>query len=164
MGDLFWKIFDKSLNVMAGLAGVILVFMTAAVCYTIFMRFFFTRTTIWVMQATEYGLLWVVFLSTAWLLKEQGHVVTEILHSAFRPRTRRYLDVTMFILGGLACAVCAYYAIEYTYGCTVKGITDVRGVTVPKAMIFCIVPVGFILLTMQFFRMTWETFARKDGP
>jgi C4-dicarboxylate transporter, DctQ subunit len=159
----FWRVFDRVLDLMAALSCGILVFMTAAVCYTIFMRFLFTRTTIWVMQATEYGLLWVVFLSTAWLLREQGHVVTEILHSAFSSRIRRYVDTIMFVLGGLACAICAYYAIGYTYDCATKGITDVRGVTVPKAVVFSIVPLGFSLLTVQFFRMVWDRFSRKNG-
>lgn len=158
---LFWKVFDKMLNVMAGLAAVVLLFMTAAVCYTIIMRFFFTRTTIWVMQVTEYGLLWVVFLATAWLLREQGHVITEILHSSFSPNTRKYLDTTTFVLGGLACAICAYYGFDYAYNCVMKGVTDVRGVTVPKAPVFAIVPVGFLLLTIQFFRQAWGRFTSK---
>mgnify|MGYP001572342014 CR=1 FL=1 len=50
----FWRLFDKLLDVMAALAGAILVFITAAVCYTIFMRFLFRQTTIWIMQITEY--------------------------------------------------------------------------------------------------------------
>ena len=54
---------------MAALAGVILVFITAAVCYTIGMRFLFTQTTIWIMPITEYALLWIVFLATTWLLR-----------------------------------------------------------------------------------------------
>ncbi len=54
---------------MAALAGVILIFITAAVCYTIGMRYLFTKTTIWLMQTTEYALLWIVFLATTWLLR-----------------------------------------------------------------------------------------------
>ena len=65
----FWKWFDRINDVMAGLAGVILVFICAAVCYSIGMRFLFKKTTIWIMQTTEYALLWILFLSTTWLLK-----------------------------------------------------------------------------------------------
>ena len=57
---------------MAGIAGVILVFICAAVCYTIGMRFLFRQTTIWIMQTTEYALLWIVFLGTTWLLRDKG--------------------------------------------------------------------------------------------
>jgi TRAP-type C4-dicarboxylate transport system permease small subunit len=37
-----------------------------------------------------------------------------------------------------------------------KGIADVRGVTIPKWIIFVIIPIGSILLTIQFFRMAWS--------
>ena len=105
----FWTLFDKLLNVMAVLAGVILVFIVGAVCYTIGMRYFFKQTTIWIMQTTEYALLWIVFLATTWLLREGGHITTDIIYSHLSNKTRLYLDAVMFIIGGLACAVMLYF-------------------------------------------------------
>src|SRR4030043_2113408 len=99
----FWRLFDKGIDVMAALAGAILVFITAAVCYTIGMRFLFKKTTIWIMQTTEYALLWILFLSTTWLLREGGHITTDIIHSHLGEETKRYLDFIMFILAGVAC-------------------------------------------------------------
>jgi hypothetical protein len=32
----------------------------------------------------------------------------------------------------------------------------VRAVTVPKSAVFIIIPIGSILLTIQFFRMAWS--------
>src|SRR3990172_5921898 len=93
----FWIFFDKIIDWMALLAGVILVFITAAVCYTIGMRYLFKKTTIWIMQTTEYALLWILFLSTTWLLREGGHVITDIIHSHLNETAKRYLDVTMFL-------------------------------------------------------------------
>jgi C4-dicarboxylate transporter, DctQ subunit len=154
----FWRVFDKLVDVMAALAGVILLFITAAVCYTIGMRFLFTKTTIWVMQTTEYALLWIVFLGTTWLLREKGHITTDVIYSHLSERARRPLDCTMFIIGGLACAFMVYFGIDYTHECIAKGVTDVRGVTIPKWIIFIIIPIGSILLTIQFFRMAWSRF------
>ena len=96
---------------MAALAGVILVFITAAVCYTIGMRFLFTKTTIWIMQTTEYALLWIVFLATTWLLREKGHITTDIIYTHLNEKTKRYLDCIMFVIGGLACAIMVYFGI-----------------------------------------------------
>jgi TRAP-type C4-dicarboxylate transport system permease small subunit len=67
----FWTVFDKLVDAMATLAWIMLLFLCAALCYTVGMRFLFTRTTIWIAQATEYALLWIVFLSTTWLLREK---------------------------------------------------------------------------------------------
>jgi C4-dicarboxylate transporter DctQ subunit len=152
----FWKLFDKLSDIMAALAGVILVFITAAVCYTIGMRYLFTKTTIWVMQTTEYALLWIVFLATTWLLREGGHITTDLIYTHLSHQTKRYLDCTMFVIGGLACAVMVFFGIDYARECIVKGVTDVRAVTVPKWIIFIIIPVGSLFLTLQFFRMAWS--------
>jgi TRAP-type C4-dicarboxylate transport system permease small subunit len=152
----FWKFFDRLSDIMAALAGVILVFITAAVCYTIGMRYLFTKTTIWLMQTTEYALLWIVFLATTWLLREKGHIRTDVIYTHLNEKTKRYLDCIMSIIGGGACAFLVYFGIDYVRECIIKGITDVRGVTIPKWIIFVIIPIGSIFLTIQFFRMAWS--------
>jgi TRAP-type C4-dicarboxylate transport system permease small subunit len=153
---LFWKSFDRLLNIMAGLAGIMLVFICAAVCYTIGLRFFFNQTTIWIMQTTEYALLWIVFLATAWLLRERGHITTDIIYSSLGDRAKQHLDIVMFLAGALTCAICLWYGIIYTFECISNNVNDVRAVTVPKWSVFVIVPVGFLLLTIQFLRMAWD--------
>jgi C4-dicarboxylate transporter DctQ subunit len=155
----FWNFFDKLLDLMAALAGAILIFICAAVCYTIGMRFLFTKTTIWIMQTTEYALLWIVFLATTWLLREGGHITTDIIYAHLNEKTKHILDCVMFVIGGLACAIMFCFGVLYTYDCILNEVTDVRAVTVPKSVIFIIIPIGSILLTIQFFRMAWRRFA-----
>jgi len=152
----FWKIFDKLSDVMAALAGAILVFITAAVCYTIFMRFLFNQTTIWIIPMTEYALLWIVFLGTTWLLREGGHITTDVIYVHLNEKTKHTLDCIMSVIGGLACAMMVYLGIVHMWDCIIHGVTDVRAVTVPKSAIFIIIPIGSILLTIQFFRMAWS--------
>ena len=159
----FWTLFDKLLNIMAALAGIILVFIVSAVCYTIGMRYFFRQTTIWIIQTTEYALLWIVFLATTWLLREGGHITTDIIYGHLSNKTKAYLDTIMFIIGGLACTVMLYFGITYTYECITSNVTDVRAVTVPKSAVFIIIPIGSLLLTIQFFRMAWQRLAAAKG-
>jgi C4-dicarboxylate transporter DctQ subunit len=154
----FWRFFDKLSGVMAALAGIILVFICAAVCYTIGMRFLFRQTTIWIMPTTEYALLWIVFLATTWLLREGGHITTDIIYAHLNEKTKPYLDCIMFVIGGVACAMMLYFGVIYMWDCMINKVTDVRAVTVPKSAVFIIIPIGFILLTIQFFRMAWSRF------
>jgi len=141
---------------MAALAGVLLVFISAAMCYTIFMRFIFRRTTIWITPISEYALLWIVFLGTTWLLKEGGHITTDVIYVHLNEKTKHYLDLIMSIIGGLACAMLFYFGVVHMYDCIIHGVTDVRAITVPKSAIFVIIPIGSILLTVQFFRTAWS--------
>jgi TRAP-type C4-dicarboxylate transport system permease small subunit len=154
----FWRFFDKLSDVMAALAGIILVFICAAVCYTIGMRFLFRQTTIWIMPTTEYALLWIVFLATTWLLREGGHITTDIIYAHLNEKTKPYFDCIMFVIGGIACAMMVYFGVVYMWDCIINKVTDVRAVTVPKSAVFIIIPIGFILLTIQFFRMACSRF------
>ena len=141
---------------MAGLAGTILVFITAAVCYTIGMRFLFTKTTIWIMQTTEYALLWIVFLATTWLFRERGHITTDVIYTHLNGKTKHYLDCIMYVIGGLTCIAMAFLGVIHVCQCIAGGVTDVRAITVPKTAVFIIIPIGSFLLTIQFFRMAWS--------
>ena len=153
---LFWRLFDKLIDAIAALAGVILVFITAAVCYTIFMRFLFRQTTIWIIPMTEYALLWIVFLGTTWLLREKGHITTDVLYTHLNENTKQTLDGIMFVIGGLVCAAMFFLGVIHMGQCIAGGVTDVRAITVPKTAVFIIIPIGSILLTIQFFRMAWS--------
>jgi hypothetical protein len=46
MSRRFWPVFDRVLDLLAALAGLILVFIVTAVCYTVARRYLFTQTTI----------------------------------------------------------------------------------------------------------------------
>jgi C4-dicarboxylate transporter DctQ subunit len=152
----FWRFFDRLSDLMAALAGVILVFITAAVCYTIGMRFLFRQTTIWIIPMTEYALLWIVFLGTTWLLREGGHITTDVVYVHLNKKTKGYLDFIMSVIGGLTCVLLVYLGVVHMYDCMIHGVTDVRAITVPKPAIFVIIPIGSILLTIQFFRTAWS--------
>lgn len=161
----FWKIFDKTLEAMAALAGLILVFITGAVCYTIFLRYFFHKTTIWIIQTTEYALLWIVFLGAAWLLREGGHITTDILHSRLKERQRKVLDMIMLSVGGTATGILFLLGSWHVVDCFFNQVTDVRAVTVPKGIVFIVIPMGSLFLALQFFRLSWEKFSelRRRG-
>jgi len=95
------------------------------------------------------------FPCDTWLLREGGHITTDILYVHLNQSTKRYLNGIMFVIGGFACAAMVVFGVVHLYECIAGRVTDVRAVTVPKAAVFIIIPVGSILLTLQFFRMAW---------
>ena len=152
----FWKFFDTLSGIMAALAGILLVLISAAMCYTIFMRFVFRQTSIWITPMSEYALLWIVFLGTTWLLREGGHITTDVVYVHLNEKGRRYLNLIMAVIGGLACALLLYLGIVHLCDCIIHGVTDVRAMTVPKSAVFIIIPIGSLFLTIQFFRIAWS--------
>jgi hypothetical protein len=53
---------------MAVLGGLLLLFITFSIAYSIVTRKLDLPTPVWVVQFDEYALLWVLFLATAWIL------------------------------------------------------------------------------------------------
>ena len=66
----------------------------------------------------------------------------------------------MLVIGGLTSALLVYLGLVHTWECIADGVTDVRAVTVPKAAVFIVIPLGSLLLTIQFFRMAWDRLTR----
>jgi C4-dicarboxylate transporter DctQ subunit len=156
----FWLFFDRLIDVMVFLSGLTMAFITAAICYEVVMRYFFLSPSVWVVQTCEYGLLWIVFLGTTWLLREKGHVTVDIIYSRLRDERRSFLNILTFSLAGIACLLVALFGALYTWESIVSRINDVRAVTVPKYAVFVIIPVGSLLLAIQFFRMVWSELSK----
>ena len=64
-------LFDRTMNAMAFLAGVILIFIMLSVCLEVILRDVFDAPQMWVTQVTECLLLYITFLGSAWLLREE---------------------------------------------------------------------------------------------
>jgi TRAP-type C4-dicarboxylate transport system permease small subunit len=100
--------------------------------------------------------LWIVFLGTTWLLREKGHITTDLVYTHLNDKAKRSLDFTMYVIGGLTCAAMLFLGVLHVCQCIAGGVTDVRAITVPKTAVFIIIPIGSSLLTIQFFRMAWS--------
>lgn len=149
----FWSAFDKLVDGMAGAAALVMVVITIAICREVVMRYFFASPSEWAIPFCEYSLLWMVFLGTTWLLRENGHVAVDVIHAHLPPKIRAGLDVVTHSLAAVAVGVMVLLGSQYTYECVLNGVTDVRAVTVPKAAVFVIIPFGSLLLLIQLLRM-----------
>ena len=151
------NLFDTLLNAMAFIAGVLLLFVTFSISYTILSRMAGFNSPVWVVQFNEYALLWITFLGTAWALARNKHVSIDLLTSRFSPKNQHYFKLFHGVLGTLICLVFFWYGYGVTMGQFKRGIIDVQAVDVPKYLVLIIIPVGFILLAVQFLRLFFET-------
>ena len=61
--------FDHILRILVAIACVILSLVMLSVCLEVFLRYFLNRPQVWVIELSEYALLYITFLSAAWVLK-----------------------------------------------------------------------------------------------
>ena len=125
---------------------------TIFVSWAVVMRYLNFNPPIWVIQYTEYALLWITFLGAAWLLREKGHIRIDTLVSRIRPRIARWLEVFNDLIGLGISVVIFLVGSTNTWDLYSRGIQDVKAVTLPMYGLFAIIPFGGFLLLLQFLR------------
>ena len=144
--------FDRLIESLAFMAGVLLLLITVFVSYAVITRYLNFKPPIWVLQFTEYGLLWMTFLGTAWLLREEGHIKVDTLVSRLGPKSLKTQQLTTDIMGFIVSVLIFWYGTLHTIDLYQRDIMDVRGVSVPKFALFMIIPLGGLTLSIQFVR------------
>jgi C4-dicarboxylate transporter DctQ subunit len=156
--------FDRIIGTLAFVAGVLLLLVTFFVCYSITMRYLNFKPPVWVLQFTEYALLWITFLGAAWLLKKDGHIRIDTLVSRLNPKNLRKVGIVDDFLGFIVSGIICWFGNLHTIDLYQRGIMDVKGVSVPKFALFLIIPLGGLTLLIQFGRDFFDKIRPKSRP
>jgi len=148
----FWSGFDRVLEIMANAGMVILFRMMIAVCWEVFSRYLLGRGTLWVIELSEYGLLFMTFLGTAWVLRNEGHVEMDIVIAALQPKTRRSLRLVTSIACAIVCLSLAWSGADVALDYFQRDLHRPTLMEPLASPIFAIMPIGFFLLFVQFVR------------
>jgi len=150
--------FDRIIGGLAFFAGVLIVLITAAISLGVIVRFTTARSIVWIFEITDYCLLWIAFLGTAWVLKADGHVRMDILLNQFKPRHQTMINMVTSAVGAIACLVLCYFSAKVTWQHFWTNYLFTRFLMVPSYPILIIIPAGSFLLCIQFIRRTYGYF------
>jgi TRAP-type C4-dicarboxylate transport system permease small subunit len=133
------------------LGAVLLLMMMFSISYGALTRSLGLPSPIWIVQVNEYNLVWVCFLATAWVLSVNKHVRVDILMSRFGRKGQNVLLFIQDVVSTLLCAVFCYLCSLSTWEHFREKVMDVGSIDVPKGWVLIVIPMGFLLLTLQFF-------------
>ena len=146
--------FDRRLakieTACANLALVCIVFLVAAVCYEMLMRGLFDRPQSWVVELTEYSLLYITFLGTSGLLRQNGHVSVDLLTDALNPAWKRRLALVSAALCFVVCVILTCFATLATIDAQRRGVYKPTILEFPTWIVLAVIPVGSLLLSLRF--------------
>ncbi|MDX2478931.1 MAG: TRAP transporter small permease [Desulfuromusa sp.] len=146
------KLLDRICFFAAWIACLLLLFDAFSIGYSIITRHLGLSTPVWVIQFVEYSLLWITFLGTAWVLSNNKHVALPLITDRLGEKGRRNIAVVHNFVGMGLCGVLCWFGSMTTWDHFVRQITDVGSVDVSKALVIVVIPIGFLLLTLQFMR------------
>lgn len=157
------RIVDRTIDGMAVLAGLAILFVMFSICYEVVVRYFHLRPPTWVTEITEYLLLYITFLGAPWVLKEDGHVRVDIVIGRLAGKTQRAFDFCTSVVGVLVCGVLVWYGTKTAWELYERGIPVIKTLAVPKVLLVGIIPVGSLFLIAEFVRRAhrfWNAFRR----
>ena len=148
---------DFITNLAAVLGGILLTGMVLMITLAVLMRYYFGLSVGWSTELAEYFIYLVVVLGAPWVLRNDGHVVVDILVCNLKPGIRRKLGIFVNLLGAAICGAFFYYSLLATIENFVKGTETIRIMPIPRYLPLMFLPVMSILLVFQFLRKGWKS-------
>ena len=103
-------------------------------------------------------MVYLPFLGGAWLLKKEGHVRIDVVLRYLRPKARALVDFATSILGAITLSLITWYSAQATWRSYALGMSRLGEITVPEYLILMVIPVGSVLLFIQFLRRAYRLF------
>jgi TRAP-type C4-dicarboxylate transport system permease small subunit len=155
-------IFDRILNVGGAVAGGLLVAVMLIVCIKVFFRYFLREGLIGIDQVSGTLMVYITFIGAAWVLRREEHVTIDFLVMQLSPDTRRWLNVIVSIICAGICLVLTVFGTVAVISSWQKGILIPAEIEIPRAINLAVIPLGALLLLIQFIRRTLFFFRGGD--
>lgn len=152
----FDRLLARAETFSANLAVAGIVFLIGAVCFEMLMRGAFDRPQVWVVEFTEYALLYITFLGAAALQREGRHVSVDLLTDALSDVWRRRLAIVSALICVAVTLVLTWFGTWAMLDAMERGVYKPTVMEFPTWIVLAVIPVGSLLLTLRFaHRLMW---------
>ena len=145
------RAFFGQVNLICAIIGAALLFAIAAVvCFEVVGRAFGAPSRLWVIEVSEYALLFITFLGAPYLLQLNRHVVMDLVVNGLTGTARKIARTGNALVGLFICAVLTWIGVDVVLDQLAEG---TREVTVMRPLSWCItaaMPLGTGLMAVQF--------------
>lgn len=146
------KIYDFIVTGLAVMAGILLVFMILSVSWEVITRYFLNNPTIWVIEISEYTLLYLTFLVGPWILRNDKHIRIEILLNRVDPKSQLILNMITSGIGTVICFIIFWWSALITWDNLMRKVYVASLLEPSKGLLMAVIPVGSFFLTTEFMR------------
>ena len=110
--DKLRHIFSR-LNLLCAVLGAALLFLIATIiCFEVTVRAFGGSSRLWVIEVSEYALLFITFLGAPYLLEKNAHVVLDLLYASLSRKPRLIVQTLNAGIGFAVCGVLTVVGIQ----------------------------------------------------
>ena len=159
---LFYKGLKKINLVCATVAGILTLFVTLSIFVDVFLRYVFSRPSIWITEVSTYLFLYIIYLATAYTLQAGTHIKVTFLLDYLGPRARRIVDLITSIFAIIFTTILFWQSTIMTWSAFKGKWTSPTILSAPFAYIHGVIVVGSFLLLLTFICTTILEFRGKD--
>jgi len=159
MANKAGRVFDRANAFFMVLGCVTIVALLAIVLYGVLMRYAFKQPKIWTVEVIEYCLLYITFIGASWVARtETWHVRNTMIISLLKERPQACVNCITSLISSIVMLVIAVFGASVTWqGIQYNYVIDTP-LRPPEYVLFISVPVGSLMLSIQFLRNSWGYF------
>lgn len=152
-------LYDRLLDFLFTIACCILVLVVVVVTRDVVMRYIFNRPGAFVLPFTELSIVMIVSLGNAWLLKEEGHVIIDIVLEKLKPIHKYILNTITSVLSAIVLFLIGFYSIPQIIDLVKHNVRWMETSTIIPAAAYMIpLTVSYFLFSIQFLRRAFLFF------
>jgi len=148
-GDGLERVMSRVNGFFVLIAAIMLVGLMVLVNADLFLRFFFRSPILGVTEVTELFLLYITFLGAAWVYRDDGHVVVDVLLYNLVAGSKRFFTIQNHIIVGIISFTLMYYGFLTTLDHYMRGVRNPTILETPIALAVGIIPVGAAALLLE---------------
>ena len=151
-------------NLACAILGAALLFGIATiVCFEVLGRALGAPSRLWVIEVSEYALLFITFLGAPYLLEKNRHVVLDLVLNSLSAGPFRVARAFNATVGLLLCLVLTWIGIDVVLDQFVTGTREVTVMRPQSWWITAAMPLGTGLMGLQFLDQVIRA-ARDEAP
>ena len=106
----------------------------------------------WIPELNEYLLFGLTFLGAPWVLRDQGHIVVDLVTQTLSPAAKRRVGFVGYLIGAVVCLVLCYYSVLVMLRSYAGGNMINKTWIFPEWWPMTVVPPVFLIMAAIFLR------------
>lgn len=150
---LMGKLLDRLEEVCAALAAFLIVYVMITISADVVGRYALDHPIGWAIEFAEHALMAIPFLSMAWLVRENGHVIIDVVVRLLPEFLRRWLEVFVALLAAATTGFACWFAVLTTLSLFRRGVKTIGIYPVDRYLLIALVAFGLGLASIEFLRL-----------
>ncbi len=147
---LIVRLFSRLNLACAVLSSAILFFIATIIFVEVVGRALTGTSQLWVVEVSEYSLLYITFLGAPYLLEKNQHVMLDVLYAHLSPSGQRAAALFNGVLGLLVCVALAIVGTQVVIDQIASGVREVTVMRPHSFWLTLSLPLGMALMAFQF--------------